>query len=173
MKIIKPIFLIVLASVAGGFASLPAHADDASCKAVTDSVAKMAKTPYHEVSTVDGKPLEKIYTASTLSIRVGNGKWMTMPMTPQEALDAMHQSGSSFSNCRVLRTETVDGQRATVYVATQSTATGSYKSEGEQIWIGVNGLILKSISDMQAAGKKVHAETHVTYDNVHAPAGAN
>ena len=172
MKTFKPIALIVLATLTGGFATLPAHADDASCKPITDAVAKMARTPYHEVSMVGGKPLEKIYTTTTLSIRAGNGRWMTVPMTPQETLDAMRQSGSSFSNCKVLKTETVDGQRATVYVATQSMAAGSYKSEGEQIWIGTNGLTLKSVSDAQAAGKKIHAETHVTYDNVHAPAGA-
>ena len=173
MEIRKPIFLIALTALAGSFAALPAHADDASCKPVTDAVAKMARTPYHEVSTVDGRPVEKIYTTTTLSIRTGNGKWMTMPMTPQETLDTMRQSGISFSNCKVLRTETVDGQRATVYAGTQSMPDGSYKSEGEQIWIGANGLMLKSVSDAQAGGKKVHAETHVTYDNVHAPAGAH
>ena len=84
----------------------------------------------------------------------------------------MRESGSSFSNCRKLRTETVDGQRAIVYAATQSTATGSYKSE-EQIWIGPNGLTLRTVSDAQAGGKKVHAESHVTYDNVRAPSGAH
>ena len=172
MKIIKPI-LIILAALAGDFAMLPAHADDASCKPVTDAEAKLARTPYHEVATVDGKPFEKIYTTTTLSMRINNGKWMTMPMTPQEVLDSMRESGSSFSNCKMLRTETVDGQRAIVYAATQSTATGSYKSEGEQIWIGTNGLTLKTVSDAQTGGKKIHAETHVTYDNVQAPAGAH
>ncbi|HJU07846.1 MAG TPA: hypothetical protein VJ727_05120 [Rhodanobacteraceae bacterium] len=172
MKTIKPLFVIVLAALASSLATPPALADDASCKPVTDAVAKLARTPYHEVSTVDGKPLEKIYTTTTLSIRAGNGKWMTVPITPQETLDALRQSGSSFSNCKVLRTETVDGQRATVYAATQSMAAGSYKSEGEQIWIGANGLTLKTVSDAQVAGKQVHAETHVTYDNVRAPAGA-
>ncbi len=171
MKTIKPFFLLVLATLASTLSALPARADDASCKPVTDAVAKLARTPYHEVSTVDGKPLEKIYTTTTLSIRAGNGKWMTVPMTPQETLDAMRESGVSFSDCKVLRTETVDGQRATVYAATQSMAAGSYKSEGEQIWIGANGLTLKTVSDAQAGSKKVHAETHVTYDNVHAPAG--
>ena len=173
MKTFKPILLIALAAPAGGFAALPAYADDASCKPVTDAEAKLARTPYHEVSTVDGNPLEKIYTTTTLSIRAGNGSWTTMPMTPQETLDALRQSGITFSDCKLLRTETVDGQRATVYAATQSAANGSYKTEGEQIWIGANGLTLKAVSDALAGGKKMHAETHMTFDNVHAPAGAH
>lgn len=173
MKICKPILVIAIGVAAGAFNVGVAHADDASCKPVTDAAAKMARTPYHEVATVDGKPFEKIYTTTTLSTRINNGKWMTMPMTPQETLDAMRESGSSLSNCKVLRTETVDGQRATVYAVTQSTANGSYKSEGEQIWIGANGLTLKTVSDAQAGGKKVHAETHVTYDHVQPPAGAH
>lgn len=173
MRTFKPIALTVLAALAGNLAALPAHADDASCKPITDAVTKLARTPYHEVATVDGKPFEKIYTTTTLSMRINNGKWMTMPMTPQEILDSMRESGSSFSNCRKLRTETVDGQRAIVYAATQSTATGSYKSEGEQIWIGANGLTLKTVSDSLAGGKKVHAESRVTYDNVQVPVAAH
>ncbi len=155
-------------------ASLPAlaaHADDASCKPVTEAAAKLAKTPYHEVSTVDGKPFEKIYTTTTLSMRINNGKWMTVQMTPQEVLDSTRETGS-YSNCRVLRTEVVDGQRATVYAAHRVSPGTSVPSQDDQIWIAANGLTLKTISDSQVKGRKVHAESRVTYDNVHAPAGA-
>ncbi|HWG09935.1 MAG TPA: hypothetical protein VN693_00340 [Rhodanobacteraceae bacterium] len=172
MKTFQPIFFIALAALAGGFAALPAHADDASCKAVTDAAAKMARTPYHEVSTVDGKPFEKIYTTTTLSMRINNGKWMTMPMTPQEVLDSLRETGS-YSNCKVLRTETVDGERATVYAAHRLSPGTSFPNEDAQIWIAANGLTLKTVSDAQVQGRKVHAESRVTYDNVHAPAGGH
>ena len=155
-------------------ASLPAlaaHADDASCKPVTEAAAKLAKTPYHEVSTVDGKPFEKIYTTTTLSMRINNGKWMTVQMTPQEVLDSTRETGS-YSNCRVLRTEVVDGQRATVYAAHRVSPGTSVPSQDDQIWIAANGLTLKTISDSQVKGRKVHAESRVTYDNVQAPAGS-
>ncbi|HVU81669.1 MAG TPA: hypothetical protein VHD89_06650 [Rhodanobacteraceae bacterium] len=171
MKTFKPITLIALATLTGSFATLPAHADDASCKPVTDAAAKLAKTPYHEVSTVDGKPFEKIYTTKTLSMRINNGKWMTVPMTPQEVLDSTHETGS-YSNCKVLRTEMVDGQRATVYAAHRTSPGTSFPNQDDQIWITANGLTLKTLSDAQVKGRKVHAESHVTYDNVHAPAGA-
>ena len=170
MTTIKPTFLIALAALAGTLASLPAQADDASCKPVTDAAAKLARTPYHEVSMVDGKPLEKIYTTTTLSMRINNGKWMTMPMTPQEVLDSMRETGS-YSNCKVLRTEAVDGQRATVYAAHRISPGTSFPNQDDQIWIAANGLTLKTVSDVQVKGRRVHAESHVTYDNVHAPAG--
>jgi len=170
MKTLKPVFLIALAAFAGSLATLPAHADDASCKPVTDAAAKMARTPYHEVATVDGKPFEKIYTTTTLSMRVA-GKWMTVPMTPQEILDALRESGS-YSNCRVLRTEFVNGQRATVYAAHRISPGTSYPSVDAQIWISANGLTLKTVSDSRAGGHKTHAESHVRYDNVQAPTGA-
>jgi len=170
MKTSKPIVRIALAAFAGSLATLSAHADDASCKPVTDAAAKMARTPYHEVATVDGKPFEKIYTTTTMSMRIA-GKWRTFPMTSQEILDAMRESGS-YSNCRVLRTEVVDGQRATVYAAQRISPGTSYPSVDSQIWIAANGLTLKTVSDSQAGGHKVHAESHVTYGNVQAPTGA-
>ncbi|HEV2701453.1 MAG TPA: hypothetical protein VGV09_07470 [Steroidobacteraceae bacterium] len=170
MKTLKPLFLSAVVAFAGSLATWTAHADDASCKAVSDAAAKMARTPYHEVATVDGKPFEKIYTTTTLSMRVG-GKWMTIPMTPQEVLDALRESGS-YSNCRVLRTETVGGQRATVYAAQRLSPGTSFPSEDAQIWIGANGLALKTVSDTQVGGRKTHAESQVTYDHVQAPSAA-
>ena len=171
MKTIKPVVLITVAALVGSLGTVSAAADDASCKPLADAAAKMARTPYHEVSTIDGKPFEKIYTTTTLSMRVG-GKWTTVPMTPEETLEALRETGS-FSNCRVLRTETVAGQRATVYAAHRSSPGTSYPSSDNQIWIAANGLTLKTISDAQAGGRKVHAESQVTYDNVRAPTAAN
>lgn len=167
MKTPKPCSLIALLALGGNITTMPAHADEASCKPVTDAAAKMARTPYHEVATVDGKPFEKIYTTTTLSTRVG-GKWVTVPLTPQEVMEAMQETGS-YSNCRVLRTEVVDGQRATVYAAHRSSPNTSYPTQDDQIWIASNGLTLKTVSDAEAGGRKVHAEAHVSYDNVQAP----
>ncbi|MBS0566432.1 MAG: hypothetical protein JSS59_03320 [Proteobacteria bacterium] len=171
METRNSIVLIALAAFAGGLPALPARADDASCKPVSDAEAKMARTPYHEVSTVGGKPFEKIYTTTTLSMRTNNGKWMTVPMTPQEVLDAKREAGSSYSDCKVLRAEIVDGQHATVYAAHVISSTASITSDN-QIWIADNGLTLKTVSDTQMQGRKVHAESRVTYDNVQAPTGA-
>ena len=171
MKNLASITLFTCAALLGSLATVSAHADDASCKPVADSVARMARTPYHEVSTVDGKPFEKIYTTTTLSMRMA-GKWTTVPMTPKEILDAVRETGS-FSGCKMLRTEMVDGQLATVYAAHRVSPGTSYPSEDSQVWISASGLTLKSVSDSQAGGRKVHAESHMTFDNVQAPTGAN
>ena len=171
MKTFKPIALTIVAACAGTLATASAHADDASCKPVVDALAKMANTPYHEVSTVDGKPFEKIYTTTTLSMRVA-GHWTTVPMTPKEVLDVMRETGS-FSSCKMLRTEMVGGQLATVYAAHHSAPGTSYPSEDSQVWIAANGLTLKSVSDAPAGSHKVHAESHMSFDNVRAPTGSN
>jgi hypothetical protein len=171
MKTIKPILSITVIALAGGLAAPPTHADDASCKPIMDAEARMARTPYHEVATVDGKPFEKIYTTTTLSLRINNGKWRTVPMTPQEILDAQRETGS-YSNCKVLRTEIVDGQSTTVYAAHRVSPGTSFPNVDDQIWIGANGLTLKTTEDSQKGGRKTHSESHVTYDNVRAPAEA-
>jgi len=167
MKTRHPIALIALAGV---LAAPAVHADDASCKPVSDAAVKLANTPYHEVATVDGKPFEKIYTTKTLSLRSGN-KWRTMPMTPQEVLDAKRETGSSYSNCKILRTEMVNGQSATVYAAQLLSSETSFPRADNQIWIGADGRTLKTVSDAQVAGRTVHAESNLTYDNVQAPSG--
>jgi hypothetical protein len=101
-----------------------------------------------------------------------NGRWTKTPATPKDVLDAQRETGSSFSDCKVMRTETIDGQRATMYAAhTQTTVPAG--SGDAQIWIGADGLAVKTVSDTQVQGHKVHVEAHVTYDNVQPPAGAH
>ena len=121
----RPRFLIAIVAFTGTLAAIPTHADDASCKPLIDAAAKMARTPYHEVATVDGKPFEKIYTTTTLSMRL-SGNWTTVPMTPKEVLESMQETGS-YSNCRVLRTEVVDGQEVVRY-SDHKPATGTWQA---------------------------------------------
>jgi hypothetical protein len=154
----------------GVIASAPAHADDASCKPVSDAMMKQARTPYHEIATVGGRSFEKICTASTLYIGM-NGHWTKTPMTPQDLIDVMRETGVSLSNCRSLRTETVDGQAATVYAAHLQTTTPASSSDS-QIWIGnASGLTLKTEADTLEGGRKVHVLTHFVQGNVQPPAG--
>lgn len=73
MKTACPILSIAVITLANAFAATPARADDVSYKPIVDAEARMARTPYHEVAIVDGKPFEKIYTTTTLSVRLNNG----------------------------------------------------------------------------------------------------
>ena len=163
--------LAALVALAGALDATSARADDATCKPVSEAMAKLASTPYHETAVVNGKPFEKIYTTTALYIGSG-GRWMKTPATPQTLNDASRESGLSFSNCKSLRTEAVDGQAATVYAAHSQTTTPAFGSDA-QIWIGANGLPLRSESDVPTGPGKGHTSTRMAYDNVHAPAGVN
>ncbi len=164
--------LSILAAVlsASALASGSAHADDASCKPVTDAMTKATRTPYHEAATAGGKSFEKIYT--TTALYVGrNGHWVKMPASPQTLIDAMHESGATFTECKSLRTEMVDGQPATVYAAHERLTSVGEDDHG-QYWVGnVSGLPLKSESDSQHGGPTSHVSTHFTYNNVQPPVG--
>lgn len=146
------------------------RAADASCKPVMDAMTKATKTPYHETATAGGKSFEKIYTTTALYVG-SHGHWVKMPASPQTLIDAMRESGATITECKSLRTETVDGQAATVYAARERlTSTG--EDDRGQYWIAnASGLPLKSESDSQNAGHTSHVSTRFTYDNVQAPAG--
>lgn len=147
-----------------------ARADDASCKPVSDATIKAARTPYHEFTTAGGKSFEKIYTTTALYVG-GNGHWMKMDASPQILLDALRESGATFTECKTLRTETLDGQVATVY-AGHERLTSVGEDDHSQFWIGnSSGLPLKSESDNQTPAGKMHVSSHFTYSNVQAPAG--
>lgn len=93
-------------------------------------------------------------------------------MTPQEVLEAQRDTGS-YTSCRMLRTEIVDGQPATVYAAHRVASGTSFPNVDDQIWIGANGLTLKTVEDSEKGGRKTHAESHVTYNDVRAPGGTH
>ncbi|MGH8212608.1 MAG: hypothetical protein ACREPP_05185 [Rhodanobacteraceae bacterium] len=166
---LAPAVLAVLLST-NCFVAKPARADDASCKPLSDAMIKAASTPYHEFTTAGGESFEKIYTTKALYIG-SHGHWMKTDASPQILLDALRQSGAAFTECKALRTETVDGQAATVYAAHEHLASIG-EDDHSQIWIGnANGLPLKSESDSQRAGRTSHVSAHFTYGNVQPPAG--
>ena len=164
--------LSLLAAMACCLVAQSASAVEAACKPIRDAADKMARTPYHAVSTVDGKPFEKVYTTTHLYIR-SDRRWLATAMTPQEVLDAMRESGRTISNCRQLRTETVDGQRTTVYAFRSRYSTAAIQDEEDMIWVGGNGLTLKSVTDVKVNGRMSHAESHITFGNVQPPAGVH
>ena len=171
MSHLRAIPLFALVSLTGTLNIAPARADDASCKPVSDAMAKQARTPYHETAVSGGKPFEKIYTTTTLYIGNG-GHWVSTPASPQTLIDATRESGLTFSDCKSLRTETVNGQAATVYAAHYRTTAPAGSSDA-QIWIdNASGLPVQTEADGQAEGRKVHTSTHLSYSNVQAPAGA-
>jgi hypothetical protein len=148
-----------------------ARGDDASCKAVTEAMMKQLKTAYRQTITLDGKPAgEKMYTTTAFYYQGKDGHWIRVPMTTQERIDAMHETGATFSNCKQLREEMVDGQSATVYAVREQT-TSPTQSIDTQIWIAsASGLALKTEADLERNGRRMHVSTHFSYDHVQPPA---
>lgn len=149
-----------------------ARGDDASCKAVTEAIMKQLKTAYRQTITLDGKPAgEKIYTTTAFYYQgKDGGHWIRAQMTTQERIDAMHETGATFSNCKQLREEMVDGQSATVYAVHEQT-TSPTQSFDMQIWVATaSGLALKTEADLERNGRKTHVSTHFGYDHVEPPA---
>jgi hypothetical protein len=170
MKQLKPLIELILITAA---APTHARADDASCKVVMDAMMKQIRTAYRETITLDGKPArELIHTTTAFYYQGKDGHWMKVPMTAQDRIDAMHETGATVSNCKQLREERVDGQPAIVYAAHEQTTLPA-QSIDTQIWIATaSGLPLKIETDQEAGGHKVHGSSLCTYDNVQPPADA-
>lgn len=174
MSHLRSVSLSMLAAgmLAANLLAPTARADDAACKPVVDAMTRTAGTPYHEFINAGGVTFEKIYT--TTALYVGrNGRWMKTAASPKALLDATRESGATFTQCKSLRTETVDGQRATVY-AVHERLTATAEDDQSQIWIAnATGLPLKLESESRHAGKPTHVSTHFTYANVQPPVGAH
>ena len=164
--------MLAASMLAANFLALTTRADDASCKPVEDAMTSTASTPYHEFITTGRELFEKFYTTTTLYLG-RNGRWVKTAASPRVLLDATRESGATFTQCKSLRTETVDGQRVTVY-AVHERLTSAGEDDQSQIWIAnATGLPLKLESDSQHGGKPTHVSTHFTYANVQAPVGAH
>jgi hypothetical protein len=154
-----------------------ARAQDASCKAVFNSIRLQAKTPNHEYFTISGaepdshaQTNEMINTGSERFILMF-GKWQAEPESPREMLKREEKNfKNSRTLCRVLREEPVEGVPATVFV--EQSQTGPISSLG-LIWIAKSsGLPVREQIDTDAGtgpqGKR-HLEIRIVYTDVKAP----
>jgi hypothetical protein len=165
--------LACLAVIVIGQTSSMLHAQE-TCGAVFDALTKVVTTPNHSYSTrtTNGKPRtsERIYVQGKAFIRV-DGKWTTIhedttEILQQEAENRKHGTAA----CQVVREESVDGQRATLYSLHSET---EYATQDAQMWIAKStGLPLREEMDTDVgAGKlgKSHLSTRYEYSNIQPP----
>lgn len=157
----------------------PVRAEKVGCKALFDSLKRQATTPNHQyftqsTGTPGAKPeMSEIINTGTARYLLLNGKWQSVPESPQAMLQREEDNEEhSKSNCRLLREEIVDGVSTRVY--SEHTETGDAKSDG-LIWIAKGtGLPLRQRIDVDSgngpAGSR-HVEIRVVYSGVAAPAG--
>jgi len=166
--------LALLASLGAGAVS----AADSPCKPVFDAITRLVKTPNHQFLTQSSDApgstphaSEMIFTGKTTYI-MHDGKWETSSMTPDETLKRDEENRKhSKTNCRLVRSEPVDGVSASVYTLNSDSEYG--KSQG-QIWISnTDALPLRQQIDLivEGATGKTHVETRFVYAGVSAPVG--
>jgi hypothetical protein len=148
-----------------------------SCQPVRAAFTALAKTDrYQAVGTTmaNGKqyPTNEIYLNGTLDKGMAS-QWAKASVTPAERLAADEQVGATLADCRVLRTEAVAGQAATVYAAHEHTTDPPTKND-MQVWISnSSGLPLRVDGDASFNnGAPLHSSRTYTYGaGVKAPAG--
>ena len=153
---------------------VPARAADA-CRPVFDALMKAATTPSHSDTThtaVNGgkaEEAETIFANGQKYIRA-RGKWMGLPVTSQEVLEQeKEKEEKGKSTCQLLRSESVNGEAATVYSLHREY---DEVTEDGQMWASKgSGLPLRVEEDVDNRGNKVmdHRSTHFEYGNVRPP----
>lgn len=156
----------------------PCFGQSGACKPVAEAFEKYLNTPSHLYSTRSSpmkagtENTEAIYTETDMYVMT-RGKWMRSPITMQEMRKDRTEQNGSIVNCRMLRSEPVDGEAATVYSTTQSRE--GTKSDSI-VWISNSrGLPLRQEMDIDVGGRagKFHTVVRFDYRNVTPPAGVH
>jgi hypothetical protein len=157
----------LVAGLALAAVSLSAAATDSDCLLVGQSFKKSFGMPYHGyITKTEGgklKQSEMIYDGHNLFIQF-RGQWKEMGDFPNPFEDVMKDMGEHKGSCTKTRSESKDGQSATVYEL-------KYEVEGSPtdglVWIGSNGLVVH----IQSKSDELFEE-RLDYAHVNAPANA-
>jgi hypothetical protein len=154
--------------------ALRARAGDA-CQPVFDALIKVATTPSHSFTTntaVNGgksTEAETIFANGQKYIRA-RGKWMRLPVTSQDVLQQEKEKQEhGKSTCQFLRSESVNGEAATVYSVHREYE--EVKEDG-QMWVSRGtGLLLRVEEDFDIRGNNVkdHRSTRFKYGHILPP----
>jgi len=146
-----------------------------ACQPVFDALTKVATSPSHSHTTstaANGSratKAETIFANGQKYIRV-HGKWMRIPVTSQDVLEQeKEKEEKGKSTCQLLRSESVNGEAATVYSLHREY---DEVTEDGQMWVSKGtGLPLRVEEDVDNRGNKVmdHRSTHFEYGNVRPP----
>ena len=164
--------LVVTTFFLAGFA----HAADPACSPLRDAMEKLFVTPYHAYVTetagyLKGKTRESEIVSIGKNVYIlANGKWRAVPGM-QDAREEMRKNAESDkATCRVMGTESVEGESAVHYSIHQKDETDTIDT---QMWISKSrGLPVKQETDTDVGGAmgKSHRAMRYEYTNVKAPA---
>jgi hypothetical protein len=149
-----------------------AWADDPACKAVYDSMDRLAGTPNHQwvsQSKPDGKSttLEIITVGASRYLQSGSG-WKRIAYSAAESIkEQADQRKDRTSTCRAGRDESVDGVNTSLVVV-HTVADDS--ASDQRVWISKStGLPVRQVIDINGNN---HMEVRYSYNNVTVPAGS-
>jgi hypothetical protein len=140
------------------------HAQDASCKVVSDATNLMARTPHHIYSTDIGggrsMDSESISTSSGVYWKA-NDVWHRSSSSIQEEAKETAEANHLLNDCHQAADEVIDGQPAAKYSAHNGGSGAT-----ETVWIArKSGLVLKS--EVLIGNKRI--SSRIEYGNIQAP----
>ncbi|HTJ02109.1 MAG TPA: hypothetical protein VL492_04910 [Methylovirgula sp.] len=177
--------LAICAGLCGlGFLS-PARADDdASCKALETAILANSKAPYHSYTKIqftyaammtvahrnlklpEEQQSETIFTGDAVFIRLVPRKWQAMPGTVAQFQASIKDSVTGLKDCKSFPDEKVDGVDAKVF---QGSASPQNRLVQTKVWVGPEGLPLKSETDIEVGhspgGDMVHQHLTTRYEH--------
>ncbi len=149
--------------------AVPALAQ-ADCKVFYDASDKLMNVPHRLFTTMKSptggeKTRESIFVDGASYIQLG-GKWEKSRMTAKDLHDVELENRKTNKNisCKIMRSEVVDGEPATVYAV--HSETEDVKTDAT-VWLSkTRGLVLRQEIDLGTEG---HIALRYEYSNVTAP----
>lgn len=162
---------------------------DASCDGLSSAMLANTKVPFHSLSVVtylageDAKSRvtqtsETIATQTAVFARFGSGKWKQMHIPLDKLAAAVRHNAESYSGCKRLADDTINGMSVAVYTGHSVTASAAVETK---VWVEPKrGVMIQLESDAvpmsPSAAKDSVKERHVairyTYDNIAPPPNA-
>jgi hypothetical protein len=181
---------IVIATLLGDVLSgTPARADATACKGLASALLTNAETPYHSASIITFNPTatagdmgtnpqpptsqtsETIFNGKAIFVRFGSGKWQLIHASLDKLKELVRLNAESFTDCRRLGDETVDGATLAVYEGhrvSQKLVVATTK-----VWVAPDrGVLIRSETDIIGGSAPRNVVIHYEYKDIAAPADA-
>jgi hypothetical protein len=161
-----------------------AKAADASCEGLASAMITNAKTPYRSISIItfdageNAKPAtsqtsETISTGTAVFARFGSGKWQEIHIPLDKLALAVRHNAESFSGCKRLTDDTINGESIAVYTGHIVTEKSVVETK---VWVEPKrGVMLRSETDVVPKPepgdvfKGRHVAIRYNYDNIAPP----
>ncbi|WP_155905034.1 hypothetical protein [Methylopila sp. M107] len=153
---------LVMASILGVLAPLPAFAADA-CAPIASAFEKLAAAPaYRQVIRAFGqKPVTSLAIGQKFYIQQ-DGQWQALQLKEGGRLDMMKAAvGVGLNDCQEKTPQTLDGAEVKVFAYSPPPAAQAEGAVPQTLWVGADGLPRRIFSTT--------AEVEINYDDVKAP----